>query len=109
VRGSALALPFLDATIGAITIWNALQQMRRPGNVIAEAGRCLRPGGVLILLTYRAERSALARYFQARHEEAFSVSSFSDDHMVTWLESASLTSADIGGPANFLMVTARKG
>jgi SAM-dependent methyltransferase len=108
IRGSALALPFLDGTLEALTIWNALQQMPAPGDVIAEASRCLRPGGLMILLTYRSDRGVLSRYFQARHEDAFSVSSYSDDQMRLWLACAGLTPTDISGPANFLMVTARK-
>jgi SAM-dependent methyltransferase len=108
VRGSALSLPFADGTLGAAVIWNALQQLPRPGEAIAEAGRCLRPGGILVLLTYRPARTALARYFQARHEQAFSVASFTDDQMRSYLVRSGLTPAGIGGPANFLLVTARK-
>ena len=108
VRGTALTLPFADGTLGAAVIWNALQQLPSPGEAITEAGRCLRPGGTLVLLTYRPARTALARYFQARHEQAFSVRSFPDGEMRSHLACAGLTPADIGGPANFLMVTARK-
>lgn len=108
VRGSALSLPFADGTLGAAVIWNALQQLPSPGEVIAEAGRCLRPGGILVLLTYRPARTALARYFQTRHEQAFSVASFTENQMRSYLARAGLTPADIGGQANFLLVTARK-
>ena len=62
----------------------------------------------MVLLTYRPARTALARYFQARHEQAFSVASFTDDQMRSYLVRSGLTPADIGGPANFLLVTARK-
>jgi SAM-dependent methyltransferase len=108
VRGSALTLPFADGTLGAVVIWNALQQLPSPSEVIAEAGRCLRPGGILVLLTYRPARTSLARYFQARHAQAFSVASFTENQMRSYLARAGLTPADIGGPANFLLATARK-
>lgn len=108
VRGSALTLPFVSGELGAAVIWNALQQLPSPGEVIAEAGRCLRPGGTLVLLTYRPAAAPLARYFQARHEQAFSVASFTEDQMRSYLADAGLTPASIGGPANFLLVTARK-
>ena len=98
VRGSALRLPFADGALGAIVIWNALQQLPRPGEVIAEAGRCLRPGGKLVLLTYRPACSCLARYFQARHEQAFSVASFTENQVRSYLACAGLTPTDVGGP-----------
>jgi SAM-dependent methyltransferase len=108
VRASALDLPLRDAVLGAAVIWNALQQMPHPGEAIAEAGRCLRPGGVLILLTYQPARPPLARYFQSRHEEAFGVASFTPAQMRGWLETAGLIPGEIGGPGSFLLVTARK-
>jgi SAM-dependent methyltransferase len=108
VRGSALRLPFTDGTLGAAVIWNALQQLPGPAQAIAEARRCLQPGGTLILLTYRPARDPLARYFQAQHELAFSVTSFTEDQMRSYLTDAGLIPADISGSANFLLVTAQK-
>lgn len=107
-RASATALPFTAGALGAVTIWNALQQLPAPGRVIAEAGRCLRPGGILVLLTYRPARDPLARYFQSRHEQAFGVSSFTPAQACSYLTAAGLVPADVSGPANFLLLTARK-
>ena len=107
-RASALELPFLDACLGAIVIWNALQQMPDPGKVITEAARCLGPGGILVMLTYRAARAQPARYFQAQHEKAFGVASFTERQISEYLRTAGLRPADISGPANFLQVTALK-
>jgi SAM-dependent methyltransferase len=108
VRGSALALPFTDGMLGAAVIWNALQQLPSPAQAIAEAGRCLQPGGTLTLLTYRPARDPLARYFQAQHEQAFSVTSFTESRMRSYLADAGLIPADISGSANFMLVTAQK-
>lgn len=108
VRASALGLPFAAGALGAAVIWNALQQMPDPARVIAEAARCLQPGGTLVLLTYRPARDQLARYFQARHENAFGVTSFAEDQLRSYLDRAGLVRADVTGPANFLLATARK-
>jgi SAM-dependent methyltransferase len=68
VRGSALNLPFGDATLGAINLWNALQAFPDDAaTAIAEIGRCLRPGGVLTMMTFRWSDDPVARYFQASH------------------------------------------
>ncbi len=108
VRGSALTLPFSDCMLGGVVIWNALQQLPSPGEAIAEAARCLQPGGMLVLLTYRPARTELARYFQAGHERAFSVASFTENQMSEYLARAGLSGGGITGMANFLLVTARK-
>jgi len=108
VRGSALALPFRSGMLGAAVIWNALQQIPSPEQAIAEAGRCLRPGGVLVLLTYRPARGPLDRYFQARHETAFGVSSFPDSQIRAWLSQGGFCNAEISGPANFLIARAER-
>lgn len=108
VRGSALALPILSGTLNAAVIWNALQQIPSPDQAIAEAGRCLRPGGVLILLTYRPALDPLDRYFQARHAQAFGVSTFPDSQIRSWLAAGGFDDAEISGPANFLIARASR-
>ncbi|WP_326821772.1 class I SAM-dependent methyltransferase [Streptosporangium sp. NBC_01756] len=68
VRGSALNLPFGDGTVGVITLWNALQAFPDDAaTAIAEIGRCLRPGGIFTMMTYRWSDDPIARYFQASH------------------------------------------
>ncbi len=68
VRGSVLNLPFGDGTLGAVNLWNSLQAF--PDDAPAalnEIGRCLRPGGLLTMMTYRWSEDPIARYFQASH------------------------------------------
>jgi ubiquinone/menaquinone biosynthesis C-methylase UbiE len=108
VRGSALALPFGDATLGAVTCWNALQMLPRPAQVMAEVGRCLRPGGSFIVLTFRQAADPIYRYFQRRQEETFNVTSFAEEEITRWLADAGLQVRDLGGPGSFLLITATK-
>lgn len=68
VRASALNLPFEDGSVGAINLWNALQAFPDDAaQALAEIGRCLKPGGVLTMMTYRWSDDPVARYFQASH------------------------------------------
>jgi SAM-dependent methyltransferase len=108
VRGSALALPFGDGTLGAVTCWNALQMLPRPDQVIAEVGRCLRSGGRFVVLTFRPAADPVYRYFQCRQEETFNVTAFSEEDIVQWLAQAGLEVRDLGGPGTFLLITATK-
>jgi SAM-dependent methyltransferase len=108
VRGSALALPFGDGTLGAITCWNALQMLPQPERVIAEVGRCLRPGGSFVVLTFRQACDPIYRYFQRRQEETFNVSAFAEEEITHWLAQAGLEVRHLGGPGTFLLIAATK-
>jgi SAM-dependent methyltransferase len=108
VRGSALALPFADGTLGAVTCWNALQMLPRPERVIAEFGRCLRPGGRLVVLTFRQAADPIYRHFQRRQEQTFNVRAFAEDEIIHWLAEAGLGVRHLGGPGTFLLITATK-
>jgi ubiquinone/menaquinone biosynthesis C-methylase UbiE len=50
VRATAEILPFPDATFDLIFCINAIHHFERIGNVIAEARRILRPGGILAVI-----------------------------------------------------------
>jgi SAM-dependent methyltransferase len=108
VRGSALSLPIRTGSLSAVSCWNSLQQLPSPPQVIAEIGRCLRPGGAFTLLTYRTASTPLARYFQHRHEAGFDVTAFREDDIRRWLADASLEVLDIAGPGSFLVLTAQR-
>jgi SAM-dependent methyltransferase len=49
VAGDALALPFADATFGAVRADRTLQHLPEPAEAITECARVLRPGGMLIV------------------------------------------------------------
>jgi SAM-dependent methyltransferase len=49
LEGDAAALPFADASVDAVTMLDVLEHIPEPEEVLAEAHRVLRPGGVLIL------------------------------------------------------------
>lgn len=49
VGADAGALPFRAAVLDAVALINVLDHTRRPGAVVAEAARVLRPGGLLVV------------------------------------------------------------
>jgi len=48
---SAEDLPFADGTFGVVVIKHVVEHLPRPGKAIAELGRVMAPGGILILAT----------------------------------------------------------
>lgn len=52
VLGSAVALPFLDATFDAVTFTYLLRYVDDPAATLAELARVLRPGGMLASLEF---------------------------------------------------------
>lgn len=91
VRGSALSLPFADASLGAVTCWNALQTLPGQEQVIHEVSRCLADGGTFALFTFEQSADPLYREFQARHEKDLLVELQSRETLVRWLAEAKFT------------------
>ncbi|MFI2612176.1 class I SAM-dependent methyltransferase [Kitasatospora sp. NPDC018619] len=108
VRGSALDLPFADASLGGVNCWNALQAIPDPEQAIREVGRCLRPGGTFTVLTFRQAADPLYRHFQRRLERQAHRGSFDPEQLTGWLADAGMAVRDLSGPGNFLFVTAVK-
>ena len=111
VRGSALSLPFADASLGAVNCWNALQAFPDPEQAVAEVGRCLRPGGVLTLLTMRWGSDRIYRYFQHSHVFPGSpegLELFEVDEVKAWLDAAGLAIRHESGPGTFVFITAER-
>ena len=64
VRGDMHALPFDDASFDAVMLMNCLTYAERPKDVLGEAGRVLRSGGVVTGVTLKKHRHerAVAAY-----------------------------------------------
>jgi ubiquinone/menaquinone biosynthesis C-methylase UbiE len=113
VLGSALNLPFADGSVGAINLWNALQAFPDDAEQgIAEIGRCLRPGGIFTMMTFRWSDEPIARYFQGSHYFASRPEGhlvFEREQLRQWLANAGLAirdwRSDIG---TFVFVTAER-
>ncbi len=106
VRGSAEKLPFADGSLGAINCWAALQLVPHPEAALAEAGRCLRPGGTWTCFTFREAEDPIYRYFQQTH--APGLPSFRDDEIRTWISRNAMDVVDVSGPELALFFTARR-
>jgi SAM-dependent methyltransferase len=66
---SADALPFPDASLGALVLLDVLHHLPAPGNFFAEAARALRPGGRIVLCEpYLSPLSFLI--YKLLHEES---------------------------------------
>lgn len=67
VLGDAFELPFEDASFDAVVCVRVLHHIEDPRPVIAEFGRVLRPGGVLIMeFANKRNLKAIARYLARR-------------------------------------------
>ena len=111
VRASALELPVADGSLAAVNFWNALQAVPDAGQALAEIGRCLRPGGVLTLMTFRWADDAVYRYFQ--HSHIFPAAPdgyvlFDREQIRSWLTAAGLTVVEESGPGTFVFITAKR-
>lgn len=109
---SGSALPFDDASLGAVLCWNALQAFPQDARAtIEEVGRCLRPGGTFTLMTFRNSADPVYRYFVASHtfpQHEKGLRLFELEDLRTWLRSAGLTIRDEAGPGTFVFITAER-
>jgi len=111
VRASAMELPFADASLDGINCWNALQAMPDPERAIGEIGRCLRPGGVLTMMTFVWAPDPVYRYFQRSHHfpawpDGFPLFELAD--VQAWLDRAGLAVRHQATPGTFMFVTAER-
>ncbi|MDG6110110.1 methyltransferase domain-containing protein [Dactylosporangium aurantiacum] len=106
VRGSALNLPFRDASLGAVNIWNALQSLPDQAAAIAEVGRCLRPGGTFTLMTFRPSTDPLYRVFQTAPFGVIPVALSAPEDLRAWLTAAGMTLVSQWTPGSFVFITA---
>lgn len=111
VRGSALALPFGDASLGAVNCWNSLQAIPDPAAVIAEASRCLRPGGTFTAMTFLRSPDPVYRYFQTsisfpNFPEGMPL--FAPGEVRAWLEDSGMAVREETTVGTFLFLTAER-
>ncbi|WP_248965378.1 class I SAM-dependent methyltransferase [Sphaerisporangium perillae] len=110
VRGSALNIPFEDASFGAVNCWNALQAFPDDAAAaIAEVGRVLRPGGTFTMMTFLFDEDPIARHFQESHyfpSRPEGMLLFEMDELTRWLADAGMAIADSSGAGTFAFVTA---
>ncbi|MEV0135908.1 class I SAM-dependent methyltransferase [Dactylosporangium sp. NPDC050688] len=106
VRGNALNLPFRDASLGAVNIWNALQSLPDQAAAIAEVGRCLRPGGTFTLMTFRPSTDPLYRVFQTAPFGVIPVALSTPEDLRGWLSAAGMSVVSQWTPGSFVFITA---
>lgn len=107
-RANATALPYSEGSLGAINCWNSFQLFPDPWGALDEMARVIADGGTLTLFTYRAAPRPLQRYFQLRHEAAFSVRSFREDTLRKKLLAAGFEVSDWQATNSLLFVTAKR-
>jgi ubiquinone/menaquinone biosynthesis C-methylase UbiE len=107
-RATATALPCSTGSLGAITCWNSFPLLPDPWKALNEMARVIACGGTLTLFTYRSAPRPLQRYFQLRHEAAFTVRAFDEDTLRKHLVAAGFEISDWQVTNTFLFVTARR-
>ncbi|GAA3000234.1 class I SAM-dependent methyltransferase [Actinokineospora diospyrosa] len=112
VLSSGRTLPFADGSLGAVLCWNALQAFPDDAPaVIAEVGRCLRPGGTFTLLTFRNAPDPVYRHFVWRHhfpQHADGLRLFDYADLRAWLSAAGLRVRHEWRPGTFVVITAQR-
>jgi ArsR family transcriptional regulator len=111
-RGELEALPLDDASMDAATFMLVLHHIERPALAIAEASRCLRPGGRLLIVDMMPHDRE-----EYRHEMGHVWLGFSEDRVTEYLDDAGFGSARFGvlppaleakGPNLFAMTADKK-
>jgi len=109
---SATSLPFGDATLGAIMCWNGPHAFLDVAHeVIAEIGRCLRPGGTFTTYTFDNSSDPVYRYFLGSHhlpQPAGGLRMFDIEQFKGWLADAGLKIIEESGPGLAYFITAEK-
>ncbi|HST48817.1 methyltransferase domain-containing protein [Jatrophihabitans sp.] len=111
VRASAVELPFADASLDGINCWNALQALPDAEQALREIGRCLRPGGLLTMMTFVWAPDPVYRHFQHSHHfparpDGFPLFELAD--VRAWLDRAGLAVRHEDTSGTFFFVTAER-
>jgi ubiquinone/menaquinone biosynthesis C-methylase UbiE len=109
---SAETLPFGDASLGAVVCWNGPQAFGDVAPaVIAEIGRCLRPGGTFTTYTFGNSADPIYRYFVGSHylpHPAGGLRMFDLDEFRGWLSDAGLKITEETGRSQAIFIHAEK-
>lgn len=108
IRGSALELPFRTDSLGGVICYNALQLFSDPSRAIAEAYRCLRPGGKYVCFTFESAGDPGYRWFQRSWEVAAGVRSFEAKELRKLFEAAGFRIKETRGDRLSLFLAATK-
>ncbi|MBN6036969.1 class I SAM-dependent methyltransferase [Amycolatopsis sp. 195334CR] len=112
VQGSALDLPFADASFGAVNMWNALQAFPDDAETaILEVGRVLRPGGTFTCMTFLFGQDPIYRHFQKSHffpSRPAGHLLFELEDIKAWLDRAGMRIVELSGPETFVFFTAER-
>lgn len=112
VMAGAAALPFGDATLGAVLCWNALQAFPDDAAAaIAEVGRCLRPGGTFTLMTFRMSPDPVYRHFQRSHhfpQHTGGLRLFEPPDLRRWIAGAGMAVREESSHGTFVFITAER-
>jgi SAM-dependent methyltransferase len=112
VIANAINLPFDDATLAAVMCWNGPHAFLADAEAaFAEVGRCLRPGGTLVLYTFRNSDDPVYRYFVASHhfpQHSHGLRMFDLAELKEWLAKAGLTIRQESGPGLAVFLVAEK-
>ena len=107
VRGSAVKLPFANASLGAVNCWDALQAIPDPLRAIQEVGRCLRQDGSFTCFTFR-KSSGPYRLVQSAIAGVVGSTVVGFQELSHALDAAAMDVVDKSGPGHTLLFTARK-
>jgi ubiquinone/menaquinone biosynthesis C-methylase UbiE len=106
--GDMYQLPLPPASFDAVVIHQVLHYADRPAAAIAEAGRVLRPGGVLVVVDFAPHELEFLRSEHAHHRLGFA-----DGEVAEWCRAAGLTPAAPtrlpGDPLTVAIWTAHRG
>jgi len=100
-------LPLAGASFDAVVVHQVLHYAERPEQVIAEAARVLRPGGVLVIVDFAPHDLEFLRREQAHRRLGFT-----DAEVVGWCAAAGLEPASVrhlpGNPLTIALWPARR-
>lgn len=106
-QGDIYQLPFAPGSFDVITIHQVLHFLDEPGRAIAEAGRVLHPGGLLLLADFAPHELE-----SLREEHNHRRLGFEDSEIEAWLDRAGLTVKEtlplVGDPLTVVLWLAEK-